>query len=97
MFTYKLNSITKITDVFSMLNVTSIKPEVAIYDIQRMHLKHVNKKDFSPIIYNIDSTEYGKMKIVIKFKNNDFYDTTVGLEADGITGELHNALLGLNK
>ena len=97
MFTYKLNSISKIVDVFSMLNVTSVKSEVAIFDIQRMHLKHVNKKDFSPIIYNVDSAEFGKMKIVVKFKNNDFYDTTVALEVSGDTGNLHNSLLELGK
>lgn len=96
----KLNSITQVVDVFKILNIT-IKPDTVIYDIQRMHLKHMNKKDFSPIVYNVDCPAYaGKIQIIVKFKNNDFYDTTTSINTDNlnnIDSDLLQSLHNLSK
>ena len=86
----KLKSITYLTEVlpsiFSKISVSDATK--IIYQIQNLHLKHTKKKDFTPIVYKLEDGS----TIVIKFRNNDFYDTFVQVNPVNIDSEVLNTL-----
>lgn len=86
----KLKSIIYLIEVlpaiFTKLSVSDVTK--IIYQIQNLHLKHTKKKDFTPITYKLEDGS----TIVVKFRNNDFYDTFIQVNPVSIDSDLLNTL-----